>query len=298
MSFMERRTAVDWIFDTLLYIIMTLILIFMIYPFIYVLVYSISDISKIKFPLLLWPVGINIDSYKVVMGNKNNLNAALMSVLRCVAGPFSMLVVSGMGGYAISRKDLVFGKAIRMYLLFSMYVSAGLIPGYMLIKNLGLMNNFLVYVLPGMASLFNMILIKAYITSIPHELEESVLIDGGTEINAYFRVILPLTLPVNAFIVLMGIIGAWNSYFDVSLYNGNTKELHTLSYTLYVNLTAAQNFSLEKIKQMVQEGQAIRINNQSLNMALTVITMVPVMCVYPLLQKYFVSGLTIGAVKM
>ena len=277
---------------------MACVFIIMVYPFIYIFVYSVSDISKIKFPLLIWPAGVNFDSYRVILGNRNTLNAAFISLARCVAGPLSMLLVSSMGGYAISRKDLMFGKAIRMYLLFSMYVSAGLIPGYLLIRNLGLMNTFMVYVIPGMANIFNMILIKAYITNIPGELEESVLIDGGTEITAYFRVILPLTLPINAFVVLMAIIGQWNSYFDVSLYNGNTRELHTLSYSLYVNLTAAQNLSLERIRQLLEEGQAVRINNQSLNMALTVVTMVPIMCVYPLLQKYFVSGLMIGAVKM
>jgi len=203
-----------------------------------------------------------------------------------------------MGGYAISRRDLVFGKAIRMYLLFSMYVSAGLIPGYLLIRNLGLMNSFWVYVFPGMANIFNMILIKAYIASIPQELEESVLIDGGTEIAAYFKVIFPLTLPINAFVVLMAIIHAWNSYFDVSLYNSNTRALHTLSFNLYVNLSANTNLTLEQLQELMETGEELRIHNQSLNMALTVVTMVPIMCIYPLLQKYFVSGLMIGAVKM
>ena len=294
----EKRGPIDYVFDTFIYVLMSCVFIIMAYPFVYVIVYSVSDISKIKFPLLIWPAGINFDSYRVIFGDRNMLNAAFISLARCVAGPFSMLLVSGMGGYALSRKDLLFGKAIRMYLLFSMYVGAGLIPGYLLIKNLGLMNNFLVYVVPGMASIFNMILIKAYIAGIPNELEESVLIDGGTQIAAYFYIILPLTLPINAFVVLMAIIGAWNSYFDVSLYNGNTRELHTLSYKLFINLTASQNLSLEKIKQLAQEGQQVKINNQSLNMALTVVTITPIMCVYPLLQKYFVSGLTIGAVKM
>ena len=298
MGFIQKRTKIDIIFDIFLYIGMTMIFILMVYPFQYVIVYSLSDTSKIKFPLLLWPVKLNFDSYVTILGNKSNIRAALVSIARCIAGPFSMLLVSSMGGYAISRKELVFGKAIRIYLLFSMYIYAGLIPTFLLIKNLGLTNNFLVYVIPGMANIFNMILIKAYITNIPHELEESVKIDGGNEIDTYFKVILPLTLPINAAVLLFGIIIAWNSYFDVSLYNGNSKNLYTLSYMLYINLTASQNLSLEKIKELAREGRGVKINNQSLNMALTVITMLPIICVYPLLQKYFVSGLTVGAVKM
>ena len=294
----EKRTISSLLFDIFLYIIMTLIFVVMVYPFWYIVVYSVSDISKIKFPLLIWPAGFNLDSYKTILLNESNIHAAFVSVARCICGPFAMLLVSGMGAYAISKPDLLFGKGIRMYMLFSMYVGAGLIPTYLLIKNLHLTNSFFVYVIPGMANIFNMILIKAYIASIPHELEEAVMIDGGSEIDAFFRVILPLMLPINAAVLLLDVIGAWNAYFDVSLYNGNTKQLYTLSYTLYINLTASQNLSLEQIRQMAAEGKPVRINNQSLNMAMTVVTMVPIMCVYPILQRYFVSGLMIGAVKM
>ncbi|MEA4889015.1 MAG: carbohydrate ABC transporter permease [Clostridiaceae bacterium] len=294
----ERKTIGSLVFDIVLSFIMLLFFILFVYPFLYIVLYSISDISKLKFPLLIYPAGMNFDSYITILKTGGTLQAAIVSIARSVIGPFGMLLVSGMGAFAISRQDLVFGKGVRMFFLFSMYVSAGLIPGYILIKSLGLTNNFWVYIIPGLANVFNMILMKAYISSIPHELEESVKIDGGSDLDAYFRVILPLCTPVNAAVVLFAVIGQWNSYFDVSLYNGSNQSLYTLSYTLYLNLSSAKNVTLEELKLAAQLGRTVRVNSQSLSMAMTVIAMVPVMCIYPILQKYFASGLLIGSVKM
>lgn len=294
----KQKGAGNFLFNCVLMLIMLVVFILFVYPFLYIVLYSLSDISQLKTPFLIYPVGFNLDSYKAILTDGGNLNALFVSVARCVVAPLSMLIVSGMLGYGLSRQDLVFGKAIRMYLLFSMYISAGLIPGYLLIQKLGLMRSFWVYILPGMCNTFNAILIKTYILTLPHELEESVKIDGGSELTAFFRVILPLCLPISATVVLFAVIGAWNSYFDVSLYNGSVKSLHTLSYTLYLQLASASNISLEDLQEAARSGTVIRVNKQSLVMAMTVITMIPPMCVYPFLRKNFASGLLIGSVKM
>ena len=298
MAMVKSKTAGSKAVDILLVLFMVPVILLFVYPFLYIVLYSVSDISKLETPFLIYPVGFNVDSYTAILTDGGTFNAIIMSLARCIIAPLGMLIVSGMMGYALTRRDLIFGKAIRMYLLFSMYISAGMIPNYLNIKNLGLTNSFWVYVIPGLVSIFNVMLIKTYILSLPHELEEAVKIDGGTEIDAYFRVILPLCLPVNAAVVLFSVIGNWNSYFDVSMYNGAARNLHTLSYTLYLNLSAAQNISLEKLQEAARMGREIRVNKQSINMAMTVITMVPPMCVHPLLRKYFASGLLIGAVKM
>ena len=294
----RKKTAGTLAFDIILVFLMSVIAVLMIYPFLYILFYSVSDVSKLKFPILIFPVGFNLDSYEAILRIRTIFQAALVSVARCVLGPLGMLIVSGMAGYVLTRQDLVFKNAIRVYLVFSMYVSAGLIPGYLNIKNLGLTNSFWVYVIPGLANIGNMILIRAFISNMPKELVESVKIDGGSDLTAYMRIILPLSLPINAAVVLFAIIGGWNAYFDVALYNGSRPELYTLSFVLYVQLTSVTNISLEKLKEMALLGQTIKLNNQSLTMALTVILITPMMCLYPFMQKYFASGLLIGSIKL
>ena len=294
----EKKSAYSIIFDIFLTLFMFGLFVIFVYPFLYVLVYSISDVSQMKSPLLIFPVGINFESYKTIFRDTSFVRSTIITLARCTLGPLGMLLISGSGAYALSRQNLVFGKAVRMYFLFSMYVSAGLIPGFLLIKYLGLMNNFWVYIIPGLANIFTMLLIKAYISSLPRELEEAVLIDGGTDFDVYFRVILPLTLPINAAVVLFAVIGHWNSYIDVTLFNGNSPNLYTLSFKLYLNLTMSLNMTLEDIRRMHETGQIVSINAKSMNMAMTVITIAPIMCLYPLLQKYFASGLLIGSIKM
>jgi putative aldouronate transport system permease protein len=140
-----------------------------------------------------------------------------------------------------------------------------------------------------------MFLIKTYIEAIPRDLEDAVLVDGGTEIDAYFRVLLPLCMPVNAAVFLFACIGHWNSYIDTQFYNAMNQNLHTLQYVLYNALAVQMNRSLEEAKMAVTAVNMV--STQSLKMAITVITIVPVMCVYPLLRKYFVSGLLVGSIK-
>lgn len=266
----------------------------MVYPFLYVLNYSISSIPQVKHPLLLLPEGIQLESYRIIFRDSSVLHALFISVARSVLGPAAMLVVTATGGYVLSRPNLVFGRFFRMFFLFTMYVSAGIIPMYLVIQSLRLTNTFWVYILPMAVSAFNMILVKTYVEAIPPSLEESVLIDGGTEIDAYFRVILWLCLPVNAAILLFSCIGHWNSFIDTQLYNAMKPELYTMQYVLYNALAVQMQQSLEEAKT---RAMAHAVTSQSLKMAITVVTIIPIMCVYPFLQRYFVSGLLIGSVK-
>jgi putative aldouronate transport system permease protein len=289
-----KRSALEVVFDVFLYILMAVVFIIMVYPFIYVINYSISSVAQVKNPLLLLPEAIQFESYKIIFKDASILQALFVSVSRSVIGPICMLFVTAMGGYVISRQDLVFGKFFRMFFLFTMYVGAGIIPIYLVIQSLHLTNTFWVYIIPAMVNAFNMILVKTYIESLPPSLEESVLIDGGTEINAYFSVILPLCLPVNAAIVLFSCIQHWNSFIDTQLYNAMRPELYTMQYVLYNALAVQMQQSLEEAKTRVA---ANTVSSQSLKMAITVVTIIPIMCVYPFLQRYFVSGMLVGSVK-
>jgi putative aldouronate transport system permease protein len=289
-----KRSALDIVFDGFLYILMAAVFAVMVYPFLYVINYSISSAAQVKHPLLLWPEKVHFETYRILFSDASMLRALMVSVARTVVGPAFMLVVTAMGGYVISRPNLVFGRFFRMFFLFTMYVSAGIIPVYLVIQSLHLTNTFWVYILPGMLNAFNMILIKTYVESLPASLEESVLIDGGTEITAYFYVIFPMCLPVNAAIVLFSCIGHWNSFIDTQLYNAMRPALYTMQYVLYNALAVQMQQSLEEAKARFSKNT---VTSQSLKMAITVVTVVPIMCVYPFLQRYFVSGLLVGSVK-
>jgi putative aldouronate transport system permease protein len=288
-----KRSIADHIFDTALHIFMILVFIVMVYPFLYVINYSISTVSQIKSPLLIIPEGIQFKSYAILFRDQSIYRALAVSIARSIIGPIVMIIVTGSAGYVISRPQLIFGKFFRMFFLFTMYMSAGIIPGYLLVKTLGLTNSFIVYILPSAVNAFFMMLIKTYIEALPPSLEEAVLIDGGTEFDAYFKVILRLCLPVNAAVILFACIGQWNSYIDTQLYNAMSPKLYTLQYVLYNTLAVQMARSLEEAQKLNRNV----VSSQSLKMAITVITIVPIMCVYPFLQRYFVSGLLVGSIK-
>ena len=283
-------------FDAFNSLLMLVIFIIMLYPFLYVFSYSFSTPSKITNPLLLWPQGFNVKAYATLFADADFFHSVLVSVARTVLGPLGMLIVCGMGASALSKRALVFGKFFRMLIFFTMYFSAGVIPTYLLIKTLRLTRSFWVYILPSLASAYNVVLMRTYIENLPHELDEAVQIDGGNELQAYFRVIMHVCLPVNAAVVLFSAIGHWNSFIDTQFYNSMSKELYTLQYYLYQSLQANVSQSLQEA--VAKGGSASRrVSTQTLKMAITVITVFPIMCLYPFISRYFVSGLLVGSVK-
>ena len=290
-------TPVGLAFDIVNSLFMIALFVVMAYPFIYVISYSLSTPAKITNPLVLWPQGFTVKAYGTLFGDADFYTSLLVSVARTVIGPVSMMVVCGMGAYALSKKDLVFGKFLRMLIFFTMYFSAGVVPVYLLIKNLGLTRSFWVYILPGMASAYNVVLLRTYIESLPHELDEAVQIDGGNEIQAYFLVIFRVCLPVNAAVVLFSAISNWNSYIDTQFYNSMDPELYTLQYYLFQTLQANVSQSLQEAVAKGSSENGARVGTQTLKMAITVVTVFPIMCLYPFISRYFVSGLLVGSVK-
>ena len=280
-------------FDLINGLFMVLITITMIYPFWYVLCYSLSDMGMTGGnQLLIWPRGFSLDSYQVAFSNATILHGFLISTLRSIIGPFLMLVASCMAAFAISKDDLIGVKWIRRFLFFSMYVSAGLLPGYILIRTLGLTGTFWVYVLPGVANVFNIVLIRAYMESLPAGLEESAMIDGATYSTVFLRIVLPLCVPVIAAVTLYACVGQWNSYIDAQLYNYRNPELYPVQYILY-NYIAVK----APTKEASAAAHGLITTAHSLRMSVTVITTLPILLVYPFLQKYFASGLLVGAIK-
>lgn len=289
-----KNKLLDGLFDFFNTFLMLGVLLLTVYPFLYIVLYSISDASKISNGLMILPTGFSLDSYVAVFKTASIISAFFISVLRSTIGPACTIFISSMVAYVLSRDDLAGRKFFTKFFIFTMYFNSGLIPMYLLMKNLGLTGSFLVYIIPGMVSVFNMIIIKTNIEGIPDSLEESAIIDGANDIVVFFRIVFPLCKPVIAAILLFECIGQWNAFMDTMLYNAEVKELHTLQYVL-TNFMANQSSSIEQLKLKAQGS--MNITSSSAKMAVTVITVLPIIFVYPLLQKYFIKGLFIGAVK-
>ena len=290
---MKRIKTGEQVFDFSNILFMLFILVIMAYPFWYVLCYSVSDPTQLKGGMIFYPKGLVFNAFRVCLSNPDIVSGAFISVSRTVIGAGAMIFITSMAAYALSKNELFGIKYLRILFIFTMYFSGGIIPTYMVVKALGLTGTFAVYVIPGLASVFNMILIRTYIESLPKSLEESALISGANEIIIFFRIIFPLCKPVIAAVALFASVGQWNAYIDTQLYNYKNSELYSLQYILF-NYLAAYTPNREQAKQQVQMAA---VPPQSIKMAITVITIVPIAFAYPFLQKYFVSGILIGSVK-
>ncbi len=281
------------LFDFFNALLMLAIVVIMAYPFIYVLIYSLSDPARIRPGLLFFPQGFTLSSYKVIAQNPVILQGVFISVARSVLGTVTMLLVTSAAAYGLSKRNLIGGRFLRLFFTLTMYFSGGIIPSYLLIKSLGLTNNFFVYIIPNMVNVFNMILIRTFIEGIPPSLEESALIEGAHEVRIFTHIIIPMSTPVLAAVGLFTFVNQWNSFVDVQIYNFMKSELYPLQYILY-NYLMSQSQSIEQAKRSLNVSA---ISTQSLKTAITIITILPVFFIYPVLQRYFVSGLMIGSVK-
>lgn len=215
-----------------------------------------------------------------------------MSVARTLVGTIFSLFCTSMLAYVLSRKDFYFNKLFTILFVLTMYVSGGMIPEYLLIKRtLGLGDNFLVYIIPGVIWVYNVILVRSYMEGVPYALQEAAMIDGANDLYIWVRVMLPLCKPVNATVALFYAVGQWNSFMDTYLY---AQKLQTLQYRLYMIM----NQATMKVDPHSASAQATAaITPLAVRMAVTIIATVPILVVYPFLQKYFVGGMTLGAVK-
>jgi len=294
-----KRSLGEKIFDVINYSLMILLVVITLYPFLYVLAVSLNDpFDTIKGGITIFPRIFTLDNYKEIFNYPSIGRAALISTLRTVIGTITGVFYTAIVAYVLSRKDFFARKLITTLFIITMYVGGGLVPEYLLIRGLGLMNNFLVYILPGLINPFNLIVVRAYIETLPSELQESAMIDGANDFVIFLKVILPLCIPVLATIALFIAVGHWNSWFDTYLYCGGNKNLTTLQYELQKILAnaAASSTTIDYYSNL-DPTRTMRVTPQSLRMAMTIITTLPIVLVYPFLQKYFIKGMTLGAIK-
>ena len=239
---MSRRTKGDIIFDTINTIFMVIFTIIILYPLLNMVAVSFNDgLDALKGGIYLWPRIFTTKNYSTVLSMKNMGNAVRTSVLRTVIGTLSATFVTALLAYILSRKDFLFKKSLSLLYVVTMYVNGGLIPVFLVYKSLGLTNNFLVYVLPGMVPAFSMLVLRTYMNGLPDSLAESAMIDGAGHFTIFFRIILPLCMPVIATVALFTAVGQWNSWFDVMIYNRMSDNLTTLQYELMKLLSSVTN---------------------------------------------------------
>jgi len=279
--------------------IMIFVIVVMLYPFWNTIAVSFNDAQDtLRGGITLFPRVFSVYSYRTVFKNKLMGTAAFNSVMRTLLATVLGVGVSALVAYVLSRKELIGKKFITAYFLVTMYVSAGLIPTYFLIKNLGMLNSFAVYIVPGIVSVYNVIVIKSFMQQLPESLTEAAMVDGAGYFRCFWQIVLPCCKPVLATIALWCAVGAWNQWFDTFLYASSKDSLTTLQYEMMKLLSSAMQSGRDNSSMFGKESEvANTITPASMRAAVTIVASVPILAVYPFLQKYFVKGVTLGAVK-
>jgi putative aldouronate transport system permease protein len=285
-------------FDVINVLIMAFIVVVTLYPFLHVAAISFNEArDSAAGGLGIFPRKFSLDSYETVFKFNNIFDAFLISAARTILGTLLSIFFTAMTAYSMSKRNLIGYKYIYRFFVISMFISGGIIPVFLLYQQLHLYTSFWVYILPGMFSVYNMILMRTFILQLPKEMEESALMDGANELVIFYRIILPLSGPILATIGLFVAVGQWNSWQDTLFFTSNPK-LETLQYVLMKVMRQAEASAMARMaRSTLARQRTVSITPESVKMAITIVSTVPILCVYPCLQKYFVKGVMIGAVK-
>ncbi|WP_426450845.1 carbohydrate ABC transporter permease [Paenibacillus sp. S-38] len=292
-----RKSLSDRLFDVVLYAAMIFTVIVTLYPFLNVLAISLNDSTDtVRGGIHIWPREFTLKNYETIFQYSGLLAGFRNSIIRTVAGTLIGVISASMVAYVLSREEFQARRLFSMMFALTMYFSGGLIPVYMLMRDLHLINSFWVYLIPGLLSVWNVFIIRSYINGLPYALQESAKIDGANDFTIYWRVVLPLCQPVLATVALFIAVGQWNSWFDTYLYNSSNESLTTLQYELMKVLQSTQN-NADAARNPNMAQNIAAVSPESIRMAITIVVTLPILLVYPFLQKYFVKGMTLGAVK-
>lgn len=294
-----KRSVSSRIFDVFNCIFFGIFTLMCIYPFYYIFINTISDNTlTARGQVLFYPIGVHFSNYAQVIKLQGLGQATLISVLRTILGTVLTVFASAFVGYLVTKEKLWHRKLLYRFIVITMYFNAGIIPWYILMMNLHLTNNFLAYIIPGIVSPFNIILVKTYIESIPPALEESAQIDSAGYWVRFTRIILPLCMPILATVTVFSAVGQWNSFQD-TLFLMTDRNLYTLQFVLYryINESSALATVLKNTGGNVNINLSMVQTPTSVRMTVTMIVVAPILLVYPFFQRYFVGGVMIGAVK-
>ena len=284
------------LFDSLVIVFFVIFTFICIFPFYYLFINTISDNTKVAAGRINFlPEGIHLKNYQRIFSQQELGDAALVTIARTILGTALMVLTSAWAGYLVTKRKMWRRSFWYRALVVTMYFNAGLIPWYTNMLMLGLTNNFLAYIIPGMVAPYNIILVKTYIESIPGSLEESAIIDGASTGKVFLRIILPLSVPILATIAIFGAVGNWNSFQDSLLLMGSAPHLYTLQHRLYIYLNQTTSINTEQISE--QMAQNLMNNGVTTKYTIAMVTIIPILLVYPIMQRYFVKGIMLGAVK-
>ncbi|MBR6729482.1 MAG: carbohydrate ABC transporter permease [Clostridia bacterium] len=294
-----KRSLSEKTFEVFNLLLMLFLCVIMVYPYLNQLALSLNEgADSMMGGITIFPRKFTLANYEAIVKNASIWKAAGISAANAICSTILQLVVCVGAAYAMSKKQMPFRNAIIWFLMIPNYISAGMIPTYILYRYLGLLNNWLVYVLPGVFVFYNTVIIRTFLSSLPEALEEAAYIEGANEVQILVKIILPLCLPVLATISLWSLVGTWNDW-TTTLYYVNNGELNTLQFVVMQLIKQS-----EVISKMTTEAAMtgtdvsnVQPTSEAIKSASIIFSTAPIIMSYPFLQKYFVKGVTVGAVK-
>ena len=289
---MKKRNT---FFDYINILFMFIVLLVCIYPFYCLLTSSFSEPKQAEGWFLIFPTNFSLKSYQEIFGNNRILLPIFVSLARAFFGTVITVICCSMFAYLVTQKELPHRKGIYKYVVITMYLNAGMIPWVITMVTYGLKNNFWVYIIPTALSAYYVILIKTYFESIPAELEESARIDGAGFFVTFFKIILPVSTPILGAVAMFSAVTQWNSWYDnlMLVQDNNLKTLQLMLYQVIQNMNVVMNDPKTAGTAMVMNRPSIL----SVRSAIAMLTVIPILVVYPFMQRYFASGIMVGAVK-
>ena len=295
---MKYKSLEDRIVDVVAIIIVALVAICCVYPIVYCVSMSLSgDDAIVKHSVTLWPIGFSFESYKMVLEDAKFVRSLMNSVLYTAIGTILSLSCNLCLGYVLSRKRFVFRRQLTVFILIPMFFGGGLIPSYLLVKSLGLYNTMWAIVMPGAVSIWNSILAKTFFMStIPDDVIDSSIIDGANDFMIFFRIVLPLSTTIIAILALYAAVGFWNDYFAALIY---LKDATLQPLQLYLRNVLSAQASSSSMSDMMDTTNYISnyVNSERIKYVLIVVSTLPIIVVYPFIQRFFVKGVMLGSVK-
>lgn len=289
--FNKRMTAGEKAFTVFNYTLLLAIGLLCVLPFITLLAKSISEEAYVvSGQVSIWPRGFQLKAYQVLLSGADFRTAFKNSIMVALLGTAIQVFFTACVGYAIAKGDMVGRKTINILYVFTMLFNGGMIPTYLVMKETGLINHLAVLIIPGMVSAFNLILVRNYFEALPPSLEESARIDGAGNLTVLFRIMLPISKPLLATIAIFSAVSIWNNYMEPLMYL-TKKDVQVLPLFLQSVVAAANKNGLENPAELAN------IASETFRAAAIFVSSIPILLVYPFLQKYFVTGLTLGAVK-
>lgn len=290
-----RSTRSDQLFYLCVYVVLAILSLMVLYPLVYIVSNSFSSPSAVLAgKVVLWPVDFSLEGYLAVFSNKNIGIGYRNTIMYTICGTFVNVLMTMVCAYPLASKDLPHRGKIMFLFTFTMFFSGGMIPNYLLMRDLKLLNNPIVLILPTMITVYNMIIARSFIQSLPYDLYEAATVDGCSDIRYFIQMVLPLSKACMAVLALYYAVGHWNSYFNAFLYISDRNKYPLSLFLREILISNQMSESMNIDPELLERKQGLA---DVLKYSLIIVSMVPILCVYPFVQKYFVKGVMIGSLK-